>query len=589
MQSYQQNKSDIEISDTEIIEIERSDEELIRRKIVMAADLKKINPRDLRINQVKPEKIEQGGIGNCYFLATLGVILEKNPYFLRHVISIKDDKVHVRLYDHRDTNKCYVYVLDPTIVRGEKTNHHKKYLIFFLEKAFAIHRIDLESIQLSEREQYILSIFNGNDQIKSKTINSLFQMELETSRVQLEIESVKAEINKILELSLIYQDIEFDKRQQQLLHILKTNANDIEQSVLSDLSARMFCKDENEIREELNVLLLKLKEQRIDYVSGLTGGSARQAFVTLLGPNAKVKKCTIPEDYTVKYFFEDFFTIMHHSEIDDLSNKELDLLRDVFADSASNEVKYLAMSIKNTPMDVFRAGLEEYRYGKKKINVSSLLKDFFARRINWLNEADFNIVQQQLLEKIYDYIDHQVVSRYGSSQYTVSQMNLFNTIQAQLQKNKMIVMNTKDHLGHSQDYSDVSKTYKGLARLHGYEVLNCFKKNTHYFFLFRNPWSEHVPKYRNITQTIDNVKQTVLKPKATDQLSSSLATKMKKLLHTSTQPTEVAIPHSAIDRKGHGYFMLELSYLTKCIGVMTIAKSTMPLFPEVNITKLTVS
>lgn len=129
---------------------------------------------DLLHKRVKTKHIIQKGIGNCYLLAVLASLLEKDPAFIQQIVRVnKKGKVEVTLYNANDVNTKYIYVLDPTIVRSKEMNLHRHAAIFFIEKAYAIYRREHERKSPSVADAKVITVFKRNDFDIEKTIKAL--------------------------------------------------------------------------------------------------------------------------------------------------------------------------------------------------------------------------------------------------------------------------------------------------------------------------------------------------------------------------------------------------------------------------------
>ncbi|MCC5013547.1 MULTISPECIES: C2 family cysteine protease [unclassified Legionella] len=112
---------------------------------------KKLSTKELQelvnTDQYQLKDIAQGGIGNCYFLAALSAIVDRDPGLLKNMITLGRDKegnlrVNVTLYAEDGSPR--IYSMPPTVTRGYTVgtvNYHKKPWVEILEKAYTFHRL----------------------------------------------------------------------------------------------------------------------------------------------------------------------------------------------------------------------------------------------------------------------------------------------------------------------------------------------------------------------------------------------------------------------------------------------------------------
>ncbi|KTD09036.1 hypothetical protein Lgra_2271 [Legionella gratiana] len=125
-----------------------NDEELQHKKIrVTDKELKEIlgwETTHIELSRVatpiKVTDIRQQGVSNCFMLAALGSILEKDNDYLNKLLkyNTNDNTVEISLQEDKEV---WTYVLDATKIDSLKTNNHTHAAIFLLEKAYALHRI----------------------------------------------------------------------------------------------------------------------------------------------------------------------------------------------------------------------------------------------------------------------------------------------------------------------------------------------------------------------------------------------------------------------------------------------------------------
>lgn len=197
-----------------------------------------------RKGSVRADDIKQSQIGNCYLLAALKSIAQRNPELIEDMIAQRPDgTVVVRLWDRKeeDGNISFTpveYHLDNTVIyHAEKMNTHHAAWVYLVEKAYMLHRLRhnedtanrpwtaaeiLRSGHSTESYEYLLGINTNLSRLEAPREHLLDKIQLEPSAYELYQVHEPARLSLMNNLYLTDTDI---KETWQLLIKNKALAN----------------------------------------------------------------------------------------------------------------------------------------------------------------------------------------------------------------------------------------------------------------------------------------------------------------------------------------------------------------------------
>lgn len=196
-----------------------------------------------RKGSVCADDIEQSQIGNCYLLAALKSIAQRNPELIEDMIAHRPDgTVVVKLWDRKEEDgdisfTPVEYHLDNTVIYAEKMNTHHAAWVYLIEKAYMLHRLRhnedtanrpwtaaeiLRSGHSTESYEYLLGINTNLSRLEPSQKHLLDKIQLEPSAYELYQVSEPARLSLINNLYLTDTDI---KETWQLLIKNKALAN----------------------------------------------------------------------------------------------------------------------------------------------------------------------------------------------------------------------------------------------------------------------------------------------------------------------------------------------------------------------------
>lgn len=128
-------------------------------------------PDDVKKQITDPEAIrqkaldvKQGGMGDCFYLASLAAVAETNPEFIRDNIWFKDGRYHVRLYEQGFFSKPHEKIVDvdPTVAQnGVRDKDGQVSWMSVYEAAYAQHEGGYSQIEKGGLAQDALPIITG--------------------------------------------------------------------------------------------------------------------------------------------------------------------------------------------------------------------------------------------------------------------------------------------------------------------------------------------------------------------------------------------------------------------------------------------
>lgn len=152
---------------------------------------KKLSTKELQelvnVDHYQLKDIAQGGIGNCYFLAALSSIVDRDPSLLQNMITLGKDnegnlRVNVTLYAEDGSPR--IYSMAPTVTRGYTigtVNYHPKPWVEILEKAYTFHRLThLKSKPTEEEFDRIQILLKQDENHWSEEDSNLIKLYRET-------------------------------------------------------------------------------------------------------------------------------------------------------------------------------------------------------------------------------------------------------------------------------------------------------------------------------------------------------------------------------------------------------------------------
>ncbi|RDI46583.1 hypothetical protein [Aquicella lusitana] len=526
------------------MEIRDSDlkKEMAKGLVFVKADLHQIKTVPPKVTD-----IQQFGIGNCYLLSTLSTILERDPAYINKILKINENgDVEVTLYDVEDPNKIFTYVMDPTKIVGRNRflplgrNTHSHDAIYMIEKAYAFHHMIVDQNKYTEDQEYIIEALLNN----KHNIHKAF-----------------AELTS---------------------HPKKTLPPSFKNLKLADVESteKSFAK------------------HRVDHKSGLTSGSSRVAYASLLGVKALRHdlETEIDEDYFFATFLSHIATFnasyLTGEKLPDNINTLLEkklvdkaklYLNKIFGDYRSPEAIYF---IRCIDFKTSASLVQENRPFFEYIHVLDSARESIKTKFNkYMTLTDVSNVEERAKQKIFHFIDKEIPYKRGLKTHTTSaQDENYEYIKEQLQQGQLVTLSTKEGVGKKMVKNRISKTgeplSKGLAGSHSYQVENCYERDGRKYVLLRNPWGRYVRDYEYKSKTVGGHKIDVLSAKAKLQIGSfSLFYKVKAKLFQafgikgaskrqnprSFPISNPAVPlaHSQDYYEQNGFFEVEISDVTK--------------------------
>lgn len=137
---------------------------------------------------IKPEHIKQGGIGDCYLIASMYSLAVQNPKAISDMMKDNGDSVTVKFHDPVKNKDVFVTVEKSTL---NTTQHAKDTMwVQMMEKAYATYKGSYEAIGDGGKVQDVLTEFSGKPStvknFEPETISSLMDTKIkryDTSKI----------------------------------------------------------------------------------------------------------------------------------------------------------------------------------------------------------------------------------------------------------------------------------------------------------------------------------------------------------------------------------------------------------------------
>ncbi|QBR83500.1 hypothetical protein E3983_03445 [Legionella israelensis] len=416
------------------------------------------------ISQINFSSIKQGSIGDCYFLAALGTILQREPQLIDDIITIRNDgRVDVRFHHADNPEQVFTYRITPSKVRFDQNtqnslfgffsksdygSRHTNSIIYILEKAYALHRKIRYRPTLSEDENTLLSLherYNGDEELACVKFMTIKKQQNENVTYEKALEMLEDGIKKIEEYST--------------------------------------------------------------YKGALNGGFPDDVYTDLLGCSAtRLNVVFLDYEYLLTEFPAEALMYMGSGT---LSEELSYVLEGMFGSIDTDECQEFLEKLQENP-SFFIQSLQLFNDLKHRPSpresVHEELKTFFANAFEGLSS--------NTLDKIFDFIDEEIPYKRGLSRYTSKEIDLFNLVEQKIQEGELVSLSTHKMVGRGEDtqeriYAGEPK-FRGMAGRHAYQVLDCYERDGRKLFLVRNPWSEYVRNYtlREDGQTLATSKDT---------------------------------------------------------------------------------
>lgn len=569
------SKEDVSNTNTSVqnIPVPITDNMLLQKNIVKnQKHFFPVNMKQVLEEPIRPQDVIQSQIGNCFFLASLVTILERDPDLLKDIIKVnKRGLIEVTFHSANDPNKTYTYIMEATKVKEEgKHNNHTHDAIFLLEKAYAIHRMETEPLQFTGWESQVRKALldSQNNADKAFAIlkgNELPECALKEAKLKMQISQVREKYESGKKDFLPEEEIILDR----LTSFIP------EEEIFEELKSKIKRRDDDYIRLEIPRVLTKMKKEKIDYASALKSGFSRDAFAALLGTQAQ--NIAIPEQESLRYFLSIFLASVSGMEPREYDDRTRTTMVKIFGDITSPEALYFIAAIKNTNPASAQKILFEYDSMKgDKPNLEDLLKDFLQRIVKWPPDnttLDAKTMLKKTMLKLITYINEQIPPKRGVGRYIAEQNSLYDSIQSNLQNGNLVTVDTLPEVASFKEGSDV-RSSKGLRADHSYSVENCYERaDGRKYIVLRNPWGHTVRGYNPKTKIINGQKVETLSAVEKKQLkeSSIFSFSFKKSKADDNPIVNSALPVDYSRLGTSGYFELELGDLSRRFERITVA------------------
>ncbi|KTD10842.1 multifunctional virulence effector protein DrrA [Legionella gratiana] len=469
---------------------------------------------------VKVTDINQSRIGNCYMLAALGSILEKDTEYLNKILKydVLNKTVEISL---RENQEVWTYVLDATKIDSLEANDHTHAAIFLLEKAYALHRV-------LTGEAYAIRQQNNKNSLKEKEHD--FSLNVEQVR--------EGKIVSSFENFKIHSQSFEDALNQ-------GHPRDVYQHLGLSADTEALAKPEDPfkkiiaLRSSLNVI----RSGKEDYIDMNREDLFNQNF------NSVIDRFS--------------FTLnLNDSEKESLKQNFLKLIELPKQDRESivDEIKKHLTNLIDSPKALIVERATEF--------VTSLftqeldIKSIAARLIRTIPQkrgfALYTTEQEELFKKISENLtQNKLVSVESKETIGKSSENSATT-------------------GVGEPIS------KGLVGKHAYHVLDSYQRDGLKFLLIRNPWGHTVRDYQWKKKQIGNQTVSFLSAHAKTNLDSKSKEKSHGLGEITNSARLLDDKKFEKEYKKNGYFEVELTDFTKRFWGLTITKNPLDIKVETN-------
>ncbi|MFN8576138.1 MAG: C2 family cysteine protease [Candidatus Sericytochromatia bacterium] len=472
-------------------------------KITKEQTFKKTDEPLFPDGKVSPRDVKQGSIGNCYAIAAIYSIAQKDPDAIKRMIKDNGDgTVTVRLFDKDGNGK-----ISPKYIKMEKstleTKEHAQDSLWvqMLEKAYASHKGSYQLIGQGGWSKDPLTVFLGKEFKKS---------ELDGNTLE---KTILKDLTPNIKPNKQYVDA--------LKNSVKEWCKSLELPIPSDEKLNGLDKLVDKDTKSSEIIKTLQQDFNFDYDKGValvnhyfpsTQLSSLKDMIKDLGeypvPKFDAGKMGQLKDTMKSWFSQLNMPAPTKEQLGGLDKfvgkdlKQVDLVNKIKTfglDQTNSDALVKAFFPEKTfnPDDILKSGIDKKQFDtllkglKEKYPISNANKDKNAL-INKLELAGKNIYKNDDMNMKTDL----------KINYKPEELKVFSDIQDALKKGKFVCIDTKVNIGVSSGsgHSGGEPIVDGLAGQHAYAVLDTVQMGGRMFVKIANPWGNDFSRDYTVQQ-----------------------------------------------------------------------------------------
>ncbi|MBF2052527.1 MAG: hypothetical protein IGS03_03570 [Candidatus Sericytochromatia bacterium] len=404
---------------------------------------------------VSVSDIRQGSIGDCYLIAGIYSIAQKNPQAIHEMMKDNGDgTVTVRLYDkNKDTQQLEpIYITVDKSVPNDDAHAKDTLWVQMLEKAYAVHNGSYTAIGKGGRSHEVFTAFLG---VQSKSEN-----------MPPGGKSLKSVLNGIPDFAMTGFAMEKIKANQEALGLTDEQLQSLENLNASGLEF-LFTGSVKVLEEQTGLAWPQLSEPLEEYKNSLKSEDpqVKQA--------AREKLMVFKSDCRQK---QELLNSLLKNE----NRKAL------ISQMLETSPTYQQLKQRNVVFeeDIQQIVTEVSDYVQQNSRLSHGGQTFASQELL----QDFQKVCQ---DSAFPKRDQMTATGFVVD-YTQQQNDFFQKVQQDLKAGKYIAVGSKEVIGISQGkgHSGGESQVDGLAGQHAYALLDTVEMNGHKFVRIANPWGD---------------------------------------------------------------------------------------------------